>query len=76
MQGRYANAIYKLNRDANNLAEFEGGRYAGADVRDITSRTLTVIVPSLGTTAQRQVLRNIAQIGKQLGVIVKIEVYR
>jgi hypothetical protein len=30
----------------------------------------------LGTAEQRQVLRNIVEVGKQRGVIVKIEVFR
>jgi len=79
VQGRYVNALYnKLNRDLINLAEFEGGDYANTHVPDdeITSRTLTVIVPSFGTVEQRQVLQQIVRLGKQLGVIVRIEIYR
>jgi hypothetical protein len=37
---------------------------------------LTVIVPSLGTAEQRQVLRRIGDVGRQRGVVVKIEVYQ
>ncbi len=77
VEGKYANALYnKLSRDLNKLAEFEGGRYAGTDVRDVTSRSFTLIIPSLGTAEQRQVLRNVIEIGKQRGVIANIEVYR
>ena len=79
VQGKYVNALYnKLSRDVNKLAKFEGGTYGGIDVRgdEIISRTLTVIVPSLGTAEQHQVLRQVVQLGKQHGVIVKIEVYR
>jgi hypothetical protein len=77
VKDKYVNALYsKLSNELYNLAEFEGGRYAGTDVRDITSRTLTVIVPGLGTAEQRQVLHSIAELGKQLGVIARIEVYR
>jgi hypothetical protein len=73
------NALYnKLSRAVDDLAEFEGGRYAGNEVpeEEITSRTLSVIVPGLGTAEQRQVLRLIAEVGKQRGVAVRIEVYR
>jgi hypothetical protein len=68
----------KLSRDLNKLAEFEGGEYAAVNVpkHEITSRTLTVIVPSAGTAEQAQVLRQIVQVGRQRGVNVKIEVYR
>jgi hypothetical protein len=53
-------------RDANrNVPEYE-----------INSRTLTVIVPGLGTAEQGRVLRQIVEVGKQRGVIVRIEVYR
>jgi hypothetical protein len=77
VKDKFVNALYgKLSSDLNNLAEFEGGRYAGSDVGDITSRTLTVIVPGLGTAEQRQVLRNIVEAGKQRGVTVRVEVYR
>jgi hypothetical protein len=77
VKGKYVNALYsKLSKDVDDLAEFEGGRYAGTDLGDITSRTLTVIVPDLGTAEQRQVLRNIVEAGKQRGVTVRIEVYR
>jgi hypothetical protein len=43
---------------------------------EIASRTLAVIVPGVGTAEQRQVLRQIAEFGRQRGVIVRIEVYR
>ena len=79
VNGNNVNALYnKLSRAVDHLAEFEGGRYAGNDVplEDITSRTLTVIVPGLGTAEQGQVLRLIAEVGKQRGVAVRIEVYR
>ena len=75
--GKYVNALYnKLNRDLNELAEFSGGKYDDVDIREheITSRTLTFIVPSLGTAEQRKVFRNIVEVGKQRGVIVRIEV--
>jgi hypothetical protein len=77
--GKYANALYnKLSKAVNELADFEGGRYASDDVPEdeIASRTLTVIVPSLGTAEQRQVLRRIAKVGSQRGVMVRVEVYR
>ena len=59
--------------------EFAGGRYAGNRVREeeeITSRTLTVIVPGLGTAGQGQVLDNMIEVGRQRGVIVKVQVRR
>jgi hypothetical protein len=79
VNGKHANALYnKVSRAIDDLAEFEGGRYAGNYVpeADITSRTLTVIVPGRGTAEQRQVLGLITEVGKQRGVTVKIEVYR
>jgi hypothetical protein len=79
VEGRYVNALYgKLSKAVNDLAEFTGGRYAGKDVpgNEITSRTLTVIVPGLGTAEQQQVLDNIIAVGKQRGVIVKVKVRR
>ena len=79
VNGQTANALYnKLSDAIEDLAEFEGGRYAGKDVpkAEITSRTLTVIVPRLGTAEQRGVLRLITEVGRQRGISVKIEVYR
>jgi hypothetical protein len=79
VKGKYVNALYsKLSRDVDDLAEFSGGKYDDVRVaeHEITSRRLTVIVPGLGTTEQRQVLRQIVEAGKQRGVIVRIEVYR
>src|SRR4029077_10447418 len=70
VNGKHANALYnKLSRAVDDLAEFEGGRYAATNVpkHEITSRTLTLIVPGLGTAEQRQVLRLIAEVGKQRG---------
>jgi hypothetical protein len=68
----------KLGKAVNDLAEYAGGRYAGRQVaeHEIASRTLAVIVPGVGTAEQRQVLRQIAEFGRQRGVIVRIEVYR
>jgi hypothetical protein len=79
VQGRYNNALYsRLSKNINDLAEYQGGRYAGIPVPGdkITSRALTVIVPGKGTDAQEEVLRNITEVGRQRGVAVKIEVYR
>jgi hypothetical protein len=79
VKGKYVNMLYrKLSREVDKLAEFEGGEYANRSVpeHEITSRTLTVIVPGLGTAEQRQVLRQIAEVGHQRGVVVRIEVYR
>jgi hypothetical protein len=79
VKGRYVNALYsKLSRNVENLAEFTGGRYGGTNVREeeITSRTVTVIVPGLGSAEQRQVLRQIVEAGRQRRVMVRIEVYR
>jgi hypothetical protein len=79
VEGDYERALYnKLSNSIDDLAEFKGGRYAGTDVpeNEITSRTLTVIIPSLGTAEQRQVLRQIFEVGKQRGVLVRTEVYR
>ena len=79
VNGKYGNALYnKLSKAVDDLAEFSGGRYAGNDVQGhrITSRTLTVIVPGLGTPEQSQVLRQIFEVGRQRGVIVRMEVYR
>jgi hypothetical protein len=79
VKGENVNALYnKLSSAIDDLAEFEGGRYAGNDVpgEEIKSRTLTVIVPGSETVEQRQVLRLIAEVGKQRGVAVRIEVYR
>ena len=79
VNGKYGNALYsKLSKAVDKLADFEGGRYAGNYVPkdEITSRTLTVIVPSLGTAEQREVLRRISGVGNQRGVMVRVEVYR
>jgi hypothetical protein len=77
VKDQYVNALYnKLSRGIDKLVEFEGGRYGVTHVRNVTSRTLTVIVPVLGTAEQRQVLRNIVEVGRQRGVTVRIEVYR
>jgi hypothetical protein len=79
VEGKYISALYnRLSKAVDDLAEFTGGRYAGMRVpeHEITSRTLTVIVPDLGTAEQRQVLRLIGDVGRQRGVIVRIEVYR
>jgi hypothetical protein len=79
VEGDYERALYnKLSKSIDDLAEFKGGRYAGTDVpeNEITSRTLTVIIPSLGTAEQRQVQRQIFEVGKQRGVLVRTEVYR
>jgi hypothetical protein len=72
-------ALYnRLSNNINDLAEFNGGHYANTYVPEhgITSRTLTVIVPSLGTAGQGQVLRQIIEVAKQRGVIVRVGVYR
>jgi len=78
MNGKNGNALYnKLSKAVNDLAEFSGGRYGGTQVQEhrITSRTLTVIVPGLGTPEQRYVLRQIFEVGRQRGVVVRTEVY-
>jgi hypothetical protein len=78
VKGRYVRGLHgKLSRDLNKLADYEGGSYAGDFVPGhlITSRTLTVIVPSKGTVAQQRVLRQIIEVGKQRVVIVKIKVH-
>jgi hypothetical protein len=77
--GKSVNALYnKLSKAVHELAEFTGGDYAGTNIpeHEITSRTLTVIVPGLGTPAQSRVLRLIGDLGKERGVAVKIEVHR
>ena len=77
--GKSANALYnKLSKTIHELAEFTGGDYAGTNIpeHEITSRTLTIIVPGSGTPAQSRVLRKIGDLGEQRGVTVKIEVYR
>ncbi len=79
VSGKNVNALYnKLGKAVNDLAEYAGGEYAGIRIakHEITSRTLTVIVPGVGTAEQRQVLRRIAEFGRQRGVIVRIEVHR
>jgi hypothetical protein len=79
VNGKYVNALHtKLSKAVDALADFEGGRYADKYVPEdeITSRALTVIVPGLGTAEQRQVLRQIVEVGRQRGVLVRIEVYR
>jgi hypothetical protein len=79
VNGKYVNALHtKLSRAVDELADFEGWRYADNYVPEdeVTSRTLTVIVPGLGTAEQRQVLRQMVEVGRQRGVIVRMEVYR
>lgn len=79
VEDKHVNALYnKLSKGLNELAEFKGGEYVDTYVpeEDITSRTLTVIVPGSGTAEQRRVLQRIVEVGKQRGVIVRIEVYR
>jgi hypothetical protein len=79
VSGKNVNALYnKLGNAVDDLAEYTGGRYASVQIaeHEIASRTLTVIVPGMGTAGQRQVLRQIAELGRKRGVIVRIEVYR
>ena len=79
VSGKNVNALYnKLGKAVDDLAEYTGGQYASVQIaeHEIASRMLTVIVPGMGSAGQRQVLRQIAELGKQRGVIVRIEVYR
>ena len=79
VKGRYVNALYnKLSRDLDRLAEYKGGHYAGDYIpgNQITSRALTVIVPNEGPTAQQRVLRQLVEVGKQRGLIVRIRIHR
>jgi hypothetical protein len=78
-KARYVNTLYaKLSRYLNELAEYKGSHYAGDYVPggQIASRTLAVIVPSKRTVAQQRVLRQIVEVGKQRGLIVRIKVHR
>jgi hypothetical protein len=81
VEGKYPNSLYnKLSKDVDTLAGFTDTDidYGGFKVqeRDVKSRILTVIVPSRGTAKQRQVLRNIVEVGRQRGVIVSIRPFK
>jgi hypothetical protein len=72
------NARYnKLRKYVNELAEFQGSRYADIYIRSeaIKSRTLTVIVPNVGAAAQQEVMRRIIELGRQHDVIVNFKIY-
>jgi hypothetical protein len=77
--GKYPNALYnKLSKHIDTLAGFTDTTYRDVTVleRDVKSRVLTVIVPSRGTAKQRQVLRNIVEVGRQRGVVVSIRPFK
>jgi hypothetical protein len=67
----------KLSKAINDLADYEGSRYAEISIPgdEIKSRTLVVVVSSEGTAAQQEVMRQIVELGRQRGITVNFESY-
>jgi hypothetical protein len=73
-----SNILYtKLRKAINDLADYEGSRYAEISIPgdEIKSRALIVVVPNEGAMAQQEVMRRIVELGGQRGITVSFEIY-
>jgi hypothetical protein len=67
----------KLRGFINQVAGFNGARYAGREItaRQIQGRALDLAIPSSGTSAQQQAISSAVAYGRSRGVTVNVIVY-